>query len=114
MRIQQGLFGLLLLAGLCAGQADAGNTPCSGKKGGISHCAGGSFVCNDGSISASKKICSAGGGGGGGGGARLAPAKAAPGGAGSCPCSSGNLCTGPRGGRYCLTPAGNKSYKPRD
>jgi hypothetical protein len=35
-------------------------------------------------------------------------------GAGSCPCSSGNLCTGPRGGRYCLTPAGNKSYKPRD
>ncbi len=32
--------------------------PCSGSKGGISHCtAGGKFVCNDGSISASKKTC---------------------------------------------------------
>lgn len=112
MRIQKGLLGLLLLAGLCVGQAEAGNTPCSGKKGGISRCAGGSFVCNDGSISASKKICTA--GTAVGGGARLAPARAAPVGAGSCPCSSGNLCTGPRGGRYCLTPAGNKSYKPRD
>ncbi|OAF29480.1 hypothetical protein AXK30_23820 [Escherichia coli] len=36
--------------------ADAGRKPCSGSKGGISHCtAGGKFVCNDGSISASKK-----------------------------------------------------------
>ncbi|XPE66054.1 hypothetical protein ACNKHR_28125 [Shigella flexneri] len=32
--------------------------PCSGSKRGISHCtAGGKFVCNDGSISASKKTC---------------------------------------------------------
>ena len=38
--------------------ADAGRKPCSGSKGGISHCtAGGKFVCNDGSISASKKTC---------------------------------------------------------
>ncbi|WP_416261853.1 hypothetical protein [Gibbsiella quercinecans] len=37
--------------------AAAVNTPCSGKKGGISHCAGGKFVCHDGSISKSKKMC---------------------------------------------------------
>lgn len=37
----------------------AKNTPCSGKKGGISHCtAGGKFVCNDGSVSKSKRTCS--------------------------------------------------------
>ena len=37
----------------------AQNTPCSGKKGGISHCEKGKFVCKDGSISKSKKICKA-------------------------------------------------------
>ncbi|QEY25797.1 hypothetical protein D0T92_04085 [Neisseria zalophi] len=31
--------------------------PCSGKKGGISYCSGGKFVCVDGTISKSKKIC---------------------------------------------------------
>jgi endonuclease G len=36
----------------------AQNTPCSGKKGGISHCDGSKFVCNDGSHSRSKKSCS--------------------------------------------------------
>jgi endonuclease G len=36
----------------------AQNTPCSGKKGGISHCDGPKFVCNDGSYSRSKKNCS--------------------------------------------------------
>ena len=35
----------------------ARNTPCSGKKGGISHCENGRFICNDGSVSQSKKIC---------------------------------------------------------
>lgn len=35
----------------------AGNTPCSGKKGGVSHCSNGKFICKDGSTSASKKIC---------------------------------------------------------
>jgi hypothetical protein len=35
-----------------------GREPCSGKKGGISHCSGAKFVCKDGSISASKRICS--------------------------------------------------------
>lgn len=38
--------------------AMAQNTPCSGKKGGISHCDGSKFVCNDGSYSRSKKNCS--------------------------------------------------------
>lgn len=27
-----------------------------------------------------------------------------------CPCSTGVLCTGPKGGRYCLTPNGRKRY----
>lgn len=29
---------------------------------------------------------------------------------GSCPCSGGNVCVGPRGGRYCITSGGNKRY----
>lgn len=37
--------------------ANARNTPCSGKKGGISHCSGGKFICNDGSTSKLKKLC---------------------------------------------------------
>jgi hypothetical protein len=28
----------------------------------------------------------------------------------SCPCSSGSICIGPRGGRYCITSGGNKRY----
>lgn len=28
----------------------------------------------------------------------------------SCPCSGGNICIGPRGGRYCITSGGNKRY----
>ncbi len=35
----------------------AANTPCSGKKGGVSHCSAGKFICKDGSTSASKKVC---------------------------------------------------------
>ena len=38
--------------------AYAGGKPCSGKKGGISHCEGSQFFCNDGSISKSTKDCS--------------------------------------------------------
>ena len=34
-----------------------GRQPCSGKKDGVSHCAGDKFVCQDGSISKSKRIC---------------------------------------------------------
>ncbi|MEE1714162.1 hypothetical protein RIM91_33415, partial [Pseudomonas aeruginosa] len=28
-----------------------------------------------------------------------------------CACGSGSFCTGPRGGVYCLTPGGKKSYR---
>ncbi len=39
-------------------QAQAQNTPCSGKMGGISHCSKeGKFVCKNGKISQSKKQC---------------------------------------------------------
>lgn len=95
------VFTLLLF-----GNTHAANTPCSGKKGGVSHCANGKFVCNDGSISASKKTCSA-----GSGERQSFTAPKATKAQGKCPCSSGAMCTGPRGGRYCLTPAGNKSYQ---
>ena len=37
--------------------AGATNSPCSGKKGGISHCRGAMFVCQDSSTSASKQDC---------------------------------------------------------
>ncbi len=36
----------------------SGSVPCSGKKGGISHCEGSQFVCNDTSFSKSTKDCS--------------------------------------------------------
>src|SRR5690606_1384946 len=52
------LLTLCLMLVLSPLQAEARNTPCSGSKGGISHCAGSRFVCNDGSISGSKKVCS--------------------------------------------------------
>lgn len=45
--------------GLSAIEAVAANTPCSGRKGGIAGCDGDLFLCNDGSISASKRSCSA-------------------------------------------------------
>jgi hypothetical protein len=52
-------FFLTAVLALClTGAAHAQNTPCSGKKGGISHCQGDRFVCNDGTVSASKKDCS--------------------------------------------------------
>lgn len=47
------------LLALSAVQAEArGRQPCSGKKGGVSHCMGKYFVCNDGSTSQSKRTCS--------------------------------------------------------
>lgn len=52
----------LMVSGiLFTAQADAarGRQPCSGSKGGIAHCTSdGSFVCNDGSLSQSKRFCS--------------------------------------------------------
>lgn len=29
---------------------------------------------------------------------------------GACPCGSGRICIGPRGGRYCITSGGNRRY----
>ncbi len=51
-------FLLMLVCSLVPLQTYAkGKEPCSGKKGGVSHCSGSKFVCQDGSISQSKKIC---------------------------------------------------------
>lgn len=96
---------------LCAQHALAANVPCSGSKGGISHCQGSTFVCNDGSVSASKKDCSAYMGGDavglmGDNASEMKPSRAK----GECSCRSGRYCVGPRGGRYCTTDSGRKSY----
>ena len=48
----------LLLCLCAAGTVGAANYPCSQNKGGVKHCDGEKFVCNDGSISASKRVCS--------------------------------------------------------
>ena len=38
----------------------------------------------------------------------------APGGTGAaCPCDSGAICTGPKGGQFCITESGIKRYFPR-
>lgn len=46
-----------LLALIGMNTAHARNYPCSGKKGGVSHCQGDKFVCKDGTISGSKQVC---------------------------------------------------------
>ena len=97
------------LSGLTAGEASAaGNTPCSGKKGGIERCQGERFICRDGSISGSKKSCST---------TRQplsllnsSPQWAPTTNTTTCSCRSGMFCTGPRGGRFCLSDNGQKSY----
>jgi hypothetical protein len=38
------------------------------------------------------------------------PAEMSPATTDSCTCRSGRFCTGPRGGHYCKTDAGTKSY----
>lgn len=101
--------------------ASAGNTPCSGSKGGIDHCAGATFICHDGSISASTRNCTAYTGSAKSAdlrGATPAPRPAADAtvtNASSsdddCSCRSHKYCTGPRGGQYCTTDAGGKSYR---
>lgn len=99
----------LVLFSLVAGQAfAAGNTPCSGRKGGVDHCQGERFICRDGSISASKKSCSATHRSLGllGTSPHSAPATSTT----TCDCRSGMFCTGPRGGRFCLSDSGKKSY----
>ena len=52
------LAGLMALSLSIDDHAARGRKPCSGSKGGISHCSSnGKFVCRDGSISGSKKVC---------------------------------------------------------
>jgi hypothetical protein len=112
-RLSKSLISICLCA-LLVQPAMASNTPCSGRKGGVSHCQGRTFICNDGSVSASKKDCSAESGGAsnqslglmGTEDAEMAPA----GSQAECSCREGHYCTGPRGGRYCLTDSGAKSY----
>ncbi|WP_373696608.1 hypothetical protein [Variovorax sp. EBFNA2] len=91
---------------MVASGVSSANYPCSGGKGGVARCNGALFICNDGSISGSKKNCSS------ESGAPalnlVAPRRAAPG--GDCFCRSNNICTGPRGGQYCLSDNGAKSY----
>lgn len=49
---------ILVIGALVSFMPMPGANPVLVRKGGISHCtAGGKFVCNDGSISASKKTC---------------------------------------------------------
>lgn len=99
---------LVLWLALCLFSAAAGaaNYPCSGKKGGVERCVGEQFLCRDGSISASKRICS--------GPDNTAPSvtqKApATSGSGACNCRDGQYCTGPRGGSFCYSDTGKKSY----
>ena len=96
---------LLLLAALVfIFPTHAANKPCSGSKGGIAHCAGDKFVCNDGSISGSKKMCSI------PGSARGLMATPKTKSATGCDCRSGTFCTGPRGGTFCYSDSGKKSY----
>lgn len=46
---------LITTPALAAGR---GNQPCSGKKGGVKTCTtNGKFLCNNGTISKSKKVC---------------------------------------------------------
>lgn len=47
----------LIVLCLSAVSANATNTPCSKSKGGVSYCEKGRFICNDGSVSQSKKTC---------------------------------------------------------
>ncbi len=71
----------------------AANQPCSGRKGGIAGCDGDTFLCNDGSISASKRSCSA-----VLGLRNEARPQSLLKSADGCQCGSGSYCVGPRGG----------------
>lgn len=110
-RIRVGWTPLTLLCLMLLGSTLvlAANQPCSGRKGGVARCDGELFLCNDGSISASNKNCAL------MFGQPSSTPRAQPilRDAQGCSCGSGSFCTGPRGGVYCLTPGGSKSYKRR-
>lgn len=54
IRLFAAALGLLLVSG----SVEARNTPCSKGKGGIKACQGTKYLCNNGTISASKRPCS--------------------------------------------------------
>ncbi|WBX91122.1 hypothetical protein [Achromobacter mucicolens] len=91
---------------LFSAAASAANYPCSGKKGGVERCVGEQFLCRDGSISASKRVCSS-PDNSSPAGQQKSPATTAT---GSCNCRDGQYCTGPRGGTFCYSDSGKKSY----
>lgn len=101
---------LVLLSLGLPSTALAANTPCSGSKGGISHCEGETFFCKDGSASGSKKSCPAVFGGTSSRPAQILRAQPEAMETQACACSQNTYCTGPRGGRYCLTSTGSKRY----
>ena len=91
---------------LFSAAASAANYPCSGKKGGVERCVGEQFLCRDGSISASKRICSS----PDSSASSLTSKAPAASATGSCNCRDGQYCTGPRGGSFCYSDSGKKSY----
>lgn len=88
----------------------AANYPCSGMKGGVSHCQGTTFICNDGSVSGSKRNCQNYSRNNSSVPQSMMSTDMQPTLSNNCSCRSGTYCTGPRGGRYCYTDNGNKSY----
>ena len=50
-------FFVSILMMMPVAQVNAKNYPCSKSMGGVSHCKDGKFVCNNGKISQSKKVC---------------------------------------------------------
>lgn len=56
--VKSAIMALVASVALASTTAQAkGREPCSGSKGGVSHCENGQFVCNDGSVSQSKRVC---------------------------------------------------------
>lgn len=53
------IIALIAFVGLSVDSGANGRQPCDRGAGGISHCAGKKFVCNDGRISKSHKVCNA-------------------------------------------------------
>ena len=107
-----GLFAsiALFLLSVCALPALAANSPCSGKKGGIAGCDDDIFLCNDGSISASKRSCAAYFGNAGGRTGQPAVQRLQRHDAGLCLWQR-LVLHGPARRVYCLTPGGKKSYR---
>jgi hypothetical protein len=58
-RLMIGIMSIGLTLAITAIEADAKNTPCSKKKGGIVGCTSdGKYICRNGTVSQSKRHCS--------------------------------------------------------